>query len=64
MELYKLKPILTAAEAAEVLRTTPRTIQRLCNEGAIVSCRAGNRYRINRDSLLRYVGLGAIETEE
>lgn len=64
MDITNLPPILTAAEAAQLLCTSVRTVQRLCNDGALVSCRAGNRYRVNRDSLLRYMGYSPAQTEE
>lgn len=53
-----LAPIVTAEEAAAFLRCSSRTVQRLCNVGALRFCKAGNRYRINRDSLLQYAGCG------
>lgn len=54
-----LAQIVTAEEAAAFLRCSTRTVQRLCKEGALRFCKAGNRYRIVRESLLSYAGCGA-----
>lgn len=51
-----LESILTADEAAEFLHCSARTVHRLCDRGALRFCRVGNRYRITRESLLRYAG--------
>ncbi len=53
-----LEPIIDAKTAAQVLQCSPRAIQRLCESGALTSCRIGRRYRINTASLLRYAGYG------
>ena len=55
---YDLMPaLLTSSEAADAVGVTTRTIERMCSEGRIVGARFGNRWRVNRDSLLRYSGL-------
>lgn len=59
-----LPPIIDAAQAAEVLSCSPRSIQRLCNDGKLVYCRIGRRYRVNRDSLLRFAGYAPAPREE
>ena len=56
-ELAALPPIIGAEEAARVIGCCPRTIMRLCENGTLGHCRAGNRYRINRDALFAYAGL-------
>lgn len=43
--------------AAEFAGVSVQTITKLCNEGAIKSCRFGNRLRISRDAMLEYIGL-------
>lgn len=64
-------PILSAEEAAGFLNCSARTIARLCSRGELVACRAGNRWRINRDALLRFAGYdpsefiaGEVSTDE
>lgn len=55
---YDLMPaLLTSSEAADAVGVTTRTIERMCSEGRIEGARFGNRWRVNRDSLLRYSGL-------
>lgn len=54
-----LPPLLTAKEAASVLLCSDRTITRMCEEGTLMGCRAGNRWRVNRDALFEYAGLTA-----
>lgn len=49
--------LLTAKEAADVLLCSDRTITRMCEDGTLKGCRAGNRWRVNRDALLEYAGL-------
>lgn len=56
-ELSALPPIISAEEAARVIGCSARTIMRLCDSGTLKHCRAGNRYRINRDALFAYAGL-------
>lgn len=55
---YDLMPaLLTSREAAGTVGVTPRTIERMCASGKLEGARFGNRWRVNRDSLLRYSGL-------
>lgn len=55
---YDLMPaLLTSREAADAVGVTPRTIERTCASGKLEGARFGNRWRVNRDSLLRYSGL-------
>lgn len=55
---YDLMPaLLTSREAADAVGVTPRTIGRMCASGKLEGARFGNRWRVNRDSLLRYSGL-------
>lgn len=56
MNYKNFAPILSAEDAAEFLGCSSRTIARLCSRGELVACRAGNRWRINRDALLRFAG--------
>lgn len=57
VSIDELPPLLTAKEAAKVLVCSDRTITRMCEEGILKGCRAGNRWRVNRDFLLEYAGL-------
>lgn len=55
---YDLMPaLLTSREAADAVGVTPGTIERMCASGKLEGARFGNRWRVNRDSLLRYSGL-------
>lgn len=55
---YDLMPaLLTSREAADAVGVTPWTIERMCAAGKLEGARFGNRWRVNRDSLLRYSGL-------
>lgn len=56
-EIAALPPIIGIEQAARVLGCCGRTITRMCEGGVLKHCKAGNRYRINRDSLLAYAGL-------
>lgn len=56
-DLEVLPPIISAEQAARVLGCSPRTIMRACEAGTLKACRAGNRWRVNRDSLFKYAGL-------
>lgn len=49
--------MLTCEEAARVLGCSARTIARMCEAGTLRACRAGNRWRVNRDALLTYAGI-------
>ncbi len=62
--IENLPNVLSANEAAEILRCSPRTVQRMCNEGKIRFCRCGARYRIATDSLLRLAGIPAPSTAQ
>lgn len=57
IEIAALPPILTAEQAAHVLGCSSRTIMRACEAGTLRACRAGNRWRVNRDCLFEYAGL-------
>lgn len=56
-EIAALPPIIRIEQAACVLGCSGRTVIRMCEDGKLRHCRAGNRYRINRDYLLAYAGL-------
>ena len=49
--------MLSCDESARILGCSPRTIARMCERGTLKACRAGNRWRINRDALLAYAGI-------
>lgn len=51
-------PVLVRPKvAAQILDCHERTVTRMCEAGKLKSCRAGNSWRVNRDSLLEYAGL-------
>jgi excisionase family DNA binding protein len=54
---YGLKPLITPTEAASLGVATDRHIRRMCERGEIKAVLVGNRWRINRDSLLKQFGL-------
>lgn len=56
-EIASLPPIIGIEQAARVLGCSGRTVSRMCEGGVLKHCKAGNRYRINRDALLSYAGL-------
>ena len=56
-ELSTLPPIISVEQASRVLGCSGRTVTRMCESGTLKHCRAGNRYRINRDALFAYAGL-------
>lgn len=59
-ELASLPPIIDIEQAARVLGCSGRTVARMCESGKLRHCKAGNRYRINRDALFAYAGLEVI----
>lgn len=56
-DMKALPPIIGIEEAARVLGCSGRTIARMCEAGTLRACRAGNRWRVNRDALLAYAGI-------
>lgn len=56
-DLASLPPIISIEQAACVLGCSGRTVIRMCEDGKLRHCRAGNRYRVNRDALFAYAGL-------
>lgn len=49
-------PMVSPYEAAELLLCSPRTVTRMCERGELKACKAGNRWRVNRKSLMEYMG--------
>lgn len=56
-QIMNLPPIIGAEDAARVIGCSPRTVTRMCENGKLKHCKAGNRYRINCSALLEYAGL-------
>ena len=52
-----LPQLLTTSQAARLLKVTPRTVTRLCEKGEIKAVRVASLWRINRDALLKQLGL-------
>jgi excisionase family DNA binding protein len=50
--------ILTASEAAALLKVHKRTVYRLAEEGAIPGSRIGHRWRFSKDNILALVSKG------
>jgi len=59
-EIAALPPIISIEQAARVLGCCGRTVTRMCEDGKLRHCRAGNRYRVNRDALFAYAGLEVV----
>lgn len=56
-ETKQTLPILIdTTQAANLLGCSPRTIARMCERGMLKACRAGNRWRVNRNALMTYIG--------
>lgn len=52
-----LPELLNTEQAARILNVHRRTVARMCQSGKIRCVRIGSRWRVNRDALLRLVGL-------
>lgn len=50
--------ILTASEAAALLKVHKRTVYRLAEQGAIPGSRIGHRWRFSKDNILALVSKG------
>lgn len=48
--------LMKPRECAELANCSTRTITRLCESGAIVACKIGRSWRINRESFMRRIG--------
>ena len=58
MDKYATLPdLLTAQEAASILRCTARNIAYKCERGEWRAFKAGKGWRVNRDDVLRYARL-------
>ena len=51
----KLPTILTMKECRQVLRISRYTLARLINEKQLCAFRVGNRWRVKRDDLLKFM---------
>lgn len=49
--------LMTAAQAAEVMRVSPRQVARMCARGELKAVRVGKLWRVNRDALAERLGL-------
>lgn len=57
-EFAGLPAMLTCKQAAEVLNVSPRAACDMCARGQIKAVKALSMWRVNRDALLEYCGLG------
>jgi excisionase family DNA binding protein len=55
--------VLTADEAAEILRVTVTTIKKMCADGRLPAAKVGRAWRLNRDDVLAYLR-GEAEAED
>jgi excisionase family DNA binding protein len=56
-----MERLLTVAEAAARLNTTPRHVRRLVFERRIAYCKLGNYVRFHSDDLAEYVAAHRVE---
>ena len=56
-------PLMTVAEAAQLLHVSERTVRRLISAGAVPALRVGSQIRIDRDELHRWLYDEKRETE-
>jgi excisionase family DNA binding protein len=60
----QLPPVLTPAEAQELLRVSRNTLYELLRRGRVPGARRlGRSYRIHRDTLLSWLGQGGELTD-
>jgi excisionase family DNA binding protein len=58
-----MERLLTVAEAAEGLNTTPRHVRRLVFERRIAYVKVGRHVRISEHDLSNYVATGRVEAD-
>ncbi len=59
MENRKEYPeLLSTAQAASLLQVNPRTVTRMCEQGKLKAVKVMSLWRINRDALLKFAGIG------
>ncbi|MCF6413164.1 helix-turn-helix domain-containing protein [Collinsella tanakaei] len=51
--------LLTPSQAASIVNVSARTVTRLCGQGKLKAIKIGAQWRINRDALLEFAGLGS-----
>lgn len=56
-QIQALPLVLTPAEAADVLRCTPRHVRYMCARGYLRNTKLGREWRISRDSVIEFAGL-------
>jgi len=54
-DVSNFPPILTVAQAANILQVSQNTVYELCQQGRVPRVRFGRTIRIPRDALLRWV---------
>lgn len=57
-EFAILPQLLDTKQAAVILNVDPRTVTRMCAQGKIKAVKVMSLWRINRDALLEFAGLG------
>ncbi len=53
-----LPALLSTAQAANLLQVNPRTITRMCEQGKLKAVKVMSLWRINRDALFEFAGIG------
>lgn len=53
-----LPALLSTAQAANLLQVNPRTITRMCIQGKLKAVKVMSLWRINRDALFEFAGIG------
>lgn len=57
-------PLIDVKEAARILGVAPRTVTRMCADGAIKAVKVRSLWRINRAALLAFAGVVEPEVAE
>lgn len=57
-QVVALAPVVGPVEGAKLLGISKQTFCRLCQSGEIEAVKIGRQWRVGRDWLLKYAGLG------
>ena len=54
----EMPELLDTKQAAEILNVNVRTVARMCEQGKLKAVKVMSLWRINRDALLKFAGIG------
>lgn len=57
-KLTELPELLSTAQAAGILNVGERTVTRMCAQGKLKAVKVMSLWRINRDALFEFAGIG------